>query len=165
MKCCAWSDFTGLGIVRRAFRGTPTYLPSCLPSPRTGRRAKPRATSLRLARLQSLVHRFERELHRDRSIGKDLIQDRFGARDQVRCRNDFVDQADAIGLLRADHFSGENELQRAAFADQPRQTLRSAAARDDSDLHFRLAELRVSRQPFGWCKPSPFRSRRRGRSR
>ena len=47
-------------------------------------------------------------------------------------RNDLVDEADAIGLLGADHVAGQDELQGAALADQPRQTLRSAAARDEA---------------------------------
>ena len=63
-----------------------------------------------LARLHSLVRRLERELHRDRSVGGDLFQDRFGARDEFSCRNDFVDEPDAEGLLRADHFTGQDEL-------------------------------------------------------
>ena len=79
-----------------------------------------------------------------------LLQDRFGARDQIGRRNDFVDEPDAIGLLRADHLSGEDELQGAALADQPRQTLRAAAARKESELDLGLAELRaLHRDPDG----------------
>ena len=59
-----------------------------------------------LARLQSLVRRLERELDGDRSVGGDFFQDGFGARDQISGWNDFVDEPDAIGLLRADHLSG-----------------------------------------------------------
>ena len=73
-----------------------------------------------------------------------LLQDGFGARDQIGGRNDLVDEPDAIGLLRADHLSGQDELQGAALADQPRQPLRSAAARNESERDFGLAELRVS---------------------
>src|SRR5258708_7876189 len=80
-----------------------------------------------LARLQSLVHRLERVLHRERSVGENLLQDRFGARDQLGRRNDVVDEADPIGFLRADHLSGEDELQGASFPDQPRPALRAAA--------------------------------------
>ena len=58
-------------------------------------------------------------------------------------RNDFVDEPDAIGLLRADHLSGQDELQGAALADQPRQPLRSAAARNESQRDFGLAKFRV----------------------
>ena len=79
------------------------------------------------------------------ALAGDLLQDRFGARDQVGGRNDFVDQPDAVGLLRADHLAGQNELQGAALADQPRQPLRAAAARNESELDFGLAELRVLR--------------------
>src|SRR5439155_19624709 len=52
---------------------------------------------------------------------------------------------DAISFLRADNLSGKNELKRAAFADEARQTLSSAAARDDSQFHFGLTELCVLR--------------------
>src|SRR6185369_17529428 len=64
-------------------------------------------------------------------------------RDEFRGRNDFVNEADAIRFLRADHFSGENELKRATFPDQPWQTLGPATARDHSQFHFGLTKLRV----------------------
>src|SRR5713101_326163 len=51
-------------------------------------------------------------------------------------RNDCVDEPDAIGLLCADHLSGKNELQSPALADQPWQSLRSTAARNDSQFDF-----------------------------
>ena len=55
-----------------------------------------------------------------------------------------------MGLLRADHLSGQYELQGAALAHQPRQSLRSAAARKESECDLRLAELRVfHRDPDG----------------
>ena len=61
-----------------------------------------------------------------------------------------VDEPDAIGLLRADHLAGQDELQGAALADQPRQPLRSAAARNESQRDFGLAEFRVlHRDPDG----------------
>ena len=71
-----------------------------------------------------------------------FLQDCFGARDEVGRRNDLVDEPDAIGLLRADHLSGKDELQGATLADQPRQPLRSAAARNEPERDFGLAELR-----------------------
>ena len=74
----------------------------------------------------------------------------FGARDEVCRRHDFVDEPDAVGLLRADHFAGEDELQGAAFADQARQALRAAAAGKETELHLGLAELgAVHRDPDG----------------
>ena len=60
--------------------------------------------------------------------------------------NDFVDQPDAIGLLRANHPSGENQLQGPAFSDQPRQALGAATTRNKFQLDFGLAELRVLRR-------------------
>src|SRR5262249_51352921 len=69
--------------------------------------------------------------------------DRFRTRDQIGGRDDFVDEPDAPGLLRADHPAGQNERKRAALADQPRQPLRAAAAGQQSQLDLGLAELRV----------------------
>src|SRR3984893_11223023 len=73
-----------------------------------------------LARLHSLVSGLERKLDGDRRVGGDLFEDCLGTRDQISGRNDLVDEPDAIGLLRADHLSGKNEVQGAAFSDQPR---------------------------------------------
>src|SRR5437870_2946547 len=98
-----------------------------------------------LARLQSLVHRLERELHGERSVGKDLLQDHLRTRHQLRGGNDLVHEADAVRLLRADRCAGKNQLQRAAFTDQPREALCSAAARNDAQRNLGLAELRVLR--------------------
>src|SRR5258707_103792 len=97
-----------------------------------GRRAEAKVGSLQqqalaLARLQPLVRRLKRELDGDGSVRSDLLQDGFGARDQIGGRDDFVDEPDAIGFLRADHLSGEDELQGATLADQPRQPLRGVA--------------------------------------
>src|SRR5712675_132541 len=61
-----------------------------------------------LARLQSFVDRFERVLHCERRISENLFQNGFSARNQLRGRDDFVNESDAIRFLRADHFSGEN---------------------------------------------------------
>ena len=79
-----------------------------------------------------------------------FLQNGLGARDQIGGRNDLVDQPDAIGFLRADHLSGQNELQGATLADQPRQSLRATAARDKSERDLGLAEFRgLDRDPDG----------------
>src|SRR5580704_13690346 len=103
-----------------------------------------------LARLQAFVRCLQGKLDSDRCVRSDLLQDGFGARDQISRRDDFVDEADPIGLLRADHFSGQNELQGAAFADQAWQALRSASARNEPECDFRLTKFRgVDRDPDG----------------
>src|SRR6202040_1333600 len=56
-------------------------------------------------------------------------------------RNDFVDEPDAIGLLRVDHLPRQDELQGAALADQPWQPLGSATARNESERDLGLAEF------------------------
>jgi len=48
-----------------------------------------------------------------------LPQDSFSALIRIGNGNDLVHQPDPIGLLRADDFSREDELQRASLADQP----------------------------------------------
>src|SRR5438552_3734881 len=94
------------------------------------------------AGFQSFGHGFERIPDGDRSVGKDLFQNRFGAADQIGGGNDFVDQTDAPGLLGTDDFAGKDELQGPAFANQTRQPLCSAGARQDSKFHFGLYEFR-----------------------
>src|ERR1700676_1040322 len=105
---------------------------------------------LPLAGLQPLVHSFKRELDSHWGVGGNLVQDRFGACDEIGRRNDLIDKPDAIGLLRADHLAGQYELERPALADQPRQPLCSAAAGKESQRDLRLAELRpIHRDPDG----------------
>src|SRR5260370_1419409 len=64
--------------------------------------------ALALARLQTFVHCFEGKLDCDRAVRRDLLQDCLGASDQLSRRHNFIDEPDAIGLLRADHLSGKN---------------------------------------------------------
>src|SRR5580698_8348131 len=94
------------------------------------------------AHVETPVRGFDRQLDRDRGIRIDFVQDGFRPRNEVVLGNDFVDQADPVGLRCIDHVGAENQLQRASLADQPGQTLRSPIARDDADRHLRLAELR-----------------------
>src|SRR5713226_3239564 len=63
-----------------------------------------------LAGLQPLVRGLQRELHSDRRVGCDRLQDGLGTVNQAGCWNDFVDQANAIGLLRGNRFACENQL-------------------------------------------------------
>src|SRR5262245_4011632 len=98
--------------------------------------------ALGLTRLEPLVHGLERVANGDRSVGEDLAEDRLGARDQAGGRDDLVHEADAIRLLGADDSSGEDELKGPALPDEPRQALRAAATRNDSELYLGLAELR-----------------------
>src|SRR5262249_44995021 len=90
------------------------------------------------ARFQPSVHSLERVPDANRRVREDLREDRFGAGDQSGGWHDLVDEADAIRLGRADHLARQNQLQRASLADQPRQTLRSAAARQQPELDLGL---------------------------
>src|SRR5258706_9931777 len=73
-----------------------------------------------LALLHSLVRRFDGEFHRDGRVGGDLFQDLLGVRNQIRGRDDSVYVTDTMSLLRADHLSGENELERPSLPHQSR---------------------------------------------
>src|SRR5258707_5174318 len=95
---------------------------------------------LGLAGVHPLVGRFQRELYGDRRVGGDLLQDRLGASDEIGRGDNFVDEADAIGLLGRDRFAGEDQLQRTALADQPREALCAAAARQQPEFHLGLPE-------------------------
>src|SRR5256714_9203727 len=100
------------------------------------------------AHVETPVRSFDRQFDRGRGIRIDLVQDGFRSRNKVVLGNDFVDQADPVGLLCVDHVGAENQLQRATLADQSGQALRPAVAWDDADRHFRLAELgRFDSQP------------------
>src|SRR5882724_121874 len=102
------------------------------------------------AGFQSFVDRLERMLDGDRCVGKDLLQDGFGAADQIGGGHDFVDQTDAIRFLGTDDFARKDELQGPAFANQTRQPLCSAGAGRDSKFHFGLSEFgRLRGDPNG----------------
>src|SRR5258708_27672301 len=66
---------------------------------------------------QSLVHRFDGELHAYWGVRNDLLQDGLSPRDQVGIGNDFVCHADAISFLRADGVAGKNELKSSSLPD------------------------------------------------
>src|SRR3954452_3101193 len=83
---------------------------------------------VREAHVETSVRGFDRQFDRRRGIRIDLVQDGFRPRHEVVPGNDFVNQADPVGLLGVDHVGAENQLKRAALADQPGHTLRSAKA-------------------------------------
>src|ERR1700688_670832 len=70
--------------------------------------------------LQPPVHRLQGELHSDRRISHDLLQNRLGTVNQAGCRNDFIDEANAIGFLCRGRFAGEDQLQRSTPYHQTR---------------------------------------------
>src|SRR5216683_8315383 len=99
-----------------------------------------------LAGVHPLVSRFQRELYGDRRIGRDLLQNRLGTVNQAACRNDFVDEANAIGFLRGNRLAGEDQLQRTTLSHQTRQTLRSATAGQKAQLDFGLPKSGMLRR-------------------
>ena len=58
-------------------------------------------------------------------------------------RHDLVGEADGERLLGVDEATAEDDLLGARGADEARQALRAAGARDDAEEDLRLAELRV----------------------
>src|SRR6266446_2999139 len=79
--------------------------------------------SSREAHIETPVRGFDRQFDRRRRIRIDLVQDGFRPRNEVVLGNDFVDQADPVGLLCADHVRAENQLQGPSLADQAGQPL------------------------------------------
>src|SRR5580698_5348173 len=93
--------------------------------------------------LHPLVDRLHRVLHCQRSIRDDLSRNRLRPRNQLRRRSYFIHQPNAIRFLRRDHLPRQHYLHRESLAHQPRQPLRPAISRKNSQLHLRLPQLRV----------------------
>src|SRR5262249_40115505 len=60
------------------------------------------------AHVETPVHGFDRQFDCGRGIRIDLVQDGFRPRNEVVLGNDFVDQADPVGLLCVDHVGAQN---------------------------------------------------------
>src|ERR1700733_597958 len=93
--------------------------------------------------LHPFVDGLYRVLPRQRSVRNDLGRNRLRPRNQLRRRRHFIDQPDAMRFLRRDHLSRQHHLHGKAFAHQPRQPLRPAVPRNNSELHLGLPELRI----------------------
>src|SRR5258708_9835662 len=99
-----------------------------------------------LAGLQPLVRCLQGELHGDRCIGHDLLQNRLGTINHAGCSNDLVDEPDAIGFLLGNRLASEDQLQRTALSHHPRQTLRSATPAPQPQLNLRLPQSVILRR-------------------
>ena len=104
--------------------------------------------------LHTFIHGLHAIADRQRRIRRDLRRNRLRARNKFGGSCHFIDQTDAKRFLCGDHFAGQVELHRDSFADQSRQSLRSAIARNHAELYFRLSELRIVRR-------NPHRARHR----
>ena len=92
--------------------------------------SRPASTSSRQARTASGP--FSRIVRRSaRGVGQEPVGG-----------NHAVDQPDPPGLLGVDHAAGEQQLERPAAADQPREPDRAAVARTDPELDLGLSEAR-----------------------
>src|SRR5882762_6950556 len=97
--------------------------------------------TLFLRHLDTALDSFDGVFHSKRSIGDDFFGHGLGGGQKLRRFVNVIYQADALSLFRGNHFAGEAELMRDAFAAQAREALRAAIARNDAELHFGLAEL------------------------
>src|SRR5438093_10923106 len=95
-----------------------------------------------LRHFHSTLDRFHGEFHRKRPVRDDFLRDRFCGGNQLRRLMDVIDQPDALCFFRRNHFAGQAQFVRHAFAAQSRQALRSAVSRQNPQLYFRLPELR-----------------------
>jgi hypothetical protein len=91
------------------------------------------------------VHDSQRLGDGEGCIGGDLERQRLGPLHQLASGDDFIDEADAERLVGIDDRASEQELERGATADQPRQPLCSAVATDDAEFYFWLAQARIVR--------------------
>ena len=67
----------------------------------------------------------------------------MGGLEQGSRGDDLVDEPQAQGFLGVDHVAGEQQAKRRRGADEPRQALAAAVARDEAELDFGLAEARA----------------------
>ena len=93
------------------------------------------------------VARLGRELldhaHRVRRALRERARELERRVQQLRARHRLLDEPPVVGLRARDRVAAEVEVERAPVADEARQPLRAAAARDQAELDLRLAELRV----------------------
>ena len=83
---------------------------------------------LRERHLDALVDRFQDVADRDRRLGRERRGELLRLRHQVRGRDDAVDETEAVRFLRRDLVAGQQQLQRAPAADDPREALRAGVA-------------------------------------
>src|SRR5262249_55061084 len=74
-----------------------------------------------------------------------LVDDALGERNRARAEvalDDLVDQTEPLRLFAADGIAPDDHRQRLVDADEPRQSLRPAGTRDETELDLGLAEPR-----------------------
>src|ERR1043166_9585312 len=93
-------------------------------------------------RLQPLVDGLDDGGHRERRALAELPRQRAGVVQRLALLAEPVDQAELEALLGGDLRAQQEELERLRAADQPRQPLGAAVARDDAEVRLRLAHPR-----------------------
>ena len=83
-------------------------------------------------------------MYRTATAGFDasVVRERARLGHQLGRRHDAIDEADAQRVVRRDGIAGEQQLERAPAADEPRQALRSGVAGNQPEVDFGLSELR-----------------------
>src|SRR3984957_8997101 len=79
--------------------------------------------------------------HGEGRVGDDFPCDGFGGGQKFGWLHDAIHQADSQRFVGRNHFAGENQLVRDAFAAESRQALRAAETRQQAEFCFRLADF------------------------
>ena len=85
--------------------------------------------------LQPALHRVTGESEGTQAVPGHLARETLAGLDQIAI-DDAVDETDRQRLFGGDGAAGQDHLERARFADQPRQALGAAIARDQAELDF-----------------------------
>ena len=88
---------------------------------------------------QAAADRVAGQARRRQAVAGHLAGEVLAGLDQIAL-DDAVDEADPLGLLGLDGAPGQDQLERARLADQPRQALGPAIARDQAELDLGKAE-------------------------
>ena len=139
-------------------------LPTVGGSHHGGHRVRRRFPAERLVLGHQLVERGETGLHRDRSVGTDLL----GQRDRSFLRlprfAEQVDQTELVGAPGVERAAGQDELAGDVGGERPRASEQAGAGRNHADAHLREAEARLGRgdhhvarqhdlEPTAECEP------------
>ena len=102
--------------------------------------AKPARLGLRPSSSSPVARHLLDLLDRERRLLGELARPRQRRVEQLVVRHHLVHEPEPSRLVRADRVAEQVHLERLGLADQPRQPLGAAEARDDPEVDLRLAE-------------------------
>jgi hypothetical protein len=88
--------------------------------------------------IETVVDGFNAMRHRQRAVGKDGLQKSLDIFSEFLRITNRVDETDSLSFLGTHVAPGEQNLERPAPADEPRQTLGARVARDQTELDLGL---------------------------